>query len=89
MLDGELCIGCRACAMVCPFGVISVGDGGRAVLKCDLCADRVGKGLEPACVSACPTKAIRFVEVEVATAERRRSAAEEIVAGMKAAERKG
>jgi len=28
--------------------------------QCSLCSDRVGVGLEPACVKACPTGAIRF-----------------------------
>ncbi len=28
--------------------------------KCTLCSDRVGVGLEPACVKACPTGAIMF-----------------------------
>jgi len=28
--------------------------------KCTLCSDRVGVGLEPACVKACPTGAIVF-----------------------------
>jgi carbon-monoxide dehydrogenase iron sulfur subunit len=60
-VDQRLCIGCRLCMMVCPFGAIHVGTitvAGRdksAALKCDLCVDRAAG---PACVEACPTKAL-------------------------------
>src|SRR5262249_14322519 len=30
------------------------------VFKCTLCADRVGQGLEPACIKACPTGCLHF-----------------------------
>jgi len=60
-VDQRLCIGCRLCVMVCPFGVIHLGKtevAGReksAAFKCDLCIDRLAG---PACVEACPTKAL-------------------------------
>jgi Fe-S-cluster-containing hydrogenase component 2 len=60
-VDLRLCIGCRLCVMVCPFGAIRVSTvtlGGRdkkAAIKCDLCIDRL-EG--PACVEACPTNAL-------------------------------
>jgi carbon-monoxide dehydrogenase iron sulfur subunit len=60
-VDQRLCIGCRLCVMVCPFGAIHVATtevGGRekaAAFKCDLCVD-LPTG--PACVAACPTKAL-------------------------------
>jgi Fe-S-cluster-containing hydrogenase component 2 len=60
-VDQRLCIGCRLCVMVCPFGAIHVttatidGRDKRAATKCDLCIDRP-EG--PACVEACPTKAL-------------------------------
>ena len=81
----ELCIGCRACAYVCPFGVISLGGTGHPILKCDLCGERQGAGLEPACVNACPTGALRFVAMDQMTAERRKAAAADLVAGLQAA----
>ncbi len=60
-LDQRLCIGCRLCMMVCPFGAIKVatatvdGRTKKAAFKCDLCVDRPGG---PACVEACPTQAL-------------------------------
>ena len=60
-VDQRLCIGCRLCVMVCPFGAIHVattevaGREKRGAIKCDLCVDRP-EG--PACVEACPTKAL-------------------------------
>ncbi|HEX8088769.1 MAG TPA: formate dehydrogenase N subunit beta transmembrane domain-containing protein, partial [Blastocatellia bacterium] len=30
------------------------------VYKCTLCSDRVGQGLEPACIKACPTGCLHF-----------------------------
>jgi carbon-monoxide dehydrogenase iron sulfur subunit len=60
-VDQALCIACRLCVMVCPFGAIHVstatvaGRDKRAAFKCDLCVDRPGG---PACVEACPTKAL-------------------------------
>lgn len=60
-VDQRLCIGCRLCVMVCPFGAIHVatteiyGRQKRAAFKCDLCIDRPAG---PACIEACPTKAL-------------------------------
>jgi Fe-S-cluster-containing hydrogenase component 2 len=60
-VNPNLCIACKLCMMVCPFGAIQtsgvqVGERfKRAAVKCDLCVDRPGG---PACVEACPTKAI-------------------------------
>jgi len=60
-VDQRLCIGCRLCMMVCPFGAIHVstatvhGRDKRAAFKCDLCVDRPAG---PACVESCPTNAL-------------------------------
>lgn len=60
-VNPNLCIACKLCMMVCPFGAIQTAtiqlgaQSKRAAIKCDLCNERVGG---PACVESCPTQAI-------------------------------
>jgi len=74
-LDVERCIGCKACVVACPFGMVRMMPDGSAMIKCDLCADRQAQGLEPACVAACPVGALTLKELEDVAAEARRRAA--------------
>jgi len=64
LIKDELCIGCKWCALVCPFGVIRMGRSSRAVTKCDLCFERLNKNEAPACVVSCPSKAMEFISIE-------------------------
>lgn len=80
LLDADRCIGCRFCVLACPFGVIELARDGKAVVKCDLCIERTEAGQEPACVSACPTGALRFEDVTEYVRRRRRMAAARLVA---------
>lgn len=68
----ETCIGCKWCILVCPFGIPKVGRSGKIIIKCDLCIERLKTGNIPACVEACPTKAIRFVTVEKVAKEKKK-----------------
>jgi formate dehydrogenase iron-sulfur subunit len=54
------CIGCGYCTAGCPFNIPRLSGKDAKVYKCTLCSDRVGVGLEPACVKACPTQALAF-----------------------------
>ena len=56
----EACIGCQYCVAGCPFDIPRFDTVTKKVYKCTLCVDRVSTGLEPACVKACPTGAIRY-----------------------------
>ncbi|MCR4419173.1 MAG: 4Fe-4S dicluster domain-containing protein [Clostridia bacterium] len=76
---GYRCVGCRYCMLACPFAVPKY-EWERIfpeVKKCRFCFDpdgsfdRLGKGEEPACVSACPTGALKFGEREELLAEAR------------------
>jgi formate dehydrogenase iron-sulfur subunit len=60
----ENCIGCGYCISGCPFDVPRISKRDNKAYKCTLCSDRVGVGLEPACVKACPTGCITFGDKE-------------------------
>lgn len=85
LFDAERCIGCRMCVQACPFGVITLSPEGRGVLKCDLCAERLAEGKEPACVAACPTGALVFGDEEEANRAKRRKAAERMISAQQEA----
>ncbi len=55
------CVACWMCVMVCPFGAILPAYTRKTVLKCDRCPERD----VPACVDACPTRALKFVDYSV------------------------
>ncbi|PYS62745.1 MAG: formate dehydrogenase subunit beta [Acidobacteria bacterium] len=54
------CIGCGYCISGCPFDIPKFHPKTKKVYKCTLCSDRVGQGLEPACIKACPTGCLHF-----------------------------
>src|SRR5438093_4582172 len=56
----ENCIGCQYCVSGCPFNIPKFNSETKKVFKCTLCSDRVGAGLEPACIKACPTGCLHF-----------------------------
>ena len=56
----EHCIGCQLCMSGCPFDIPKFNQTTKKVYKCTLCSDRVGSGLEPACIKACPTGCLQF-----------------------------
>ena len=60
----EHCVGCGNCVTGCPFNVPRLSKTDSKAYKCSLCSDRVGVGLEPACVKTCPTGAITFGKKE-------------------------
>jgi formate dehydrogenase beta subunit len=54
------CIGCQYCVSGCPFNIPKFNATTKKVYKCTLCSDRVGAGLEPACIKSCPTGCLHF-----------------------------
>ena len=57
-LDEQKCIGCKRCAIACPFGVVEMVD--TIAQKCDLCNQR-SSGTQ-ACIDVCPTQALRLMD---------------------------
>lgn len=63
-LDRDKCIGCRYCEWGCPYGAPQYDEKSKLMTKCDFCADYLEEGRDPACVAACPTRALHFGEFE-------------------------
>jgi len=57
------CIGCKACLASCPYDARFVHPDGYAD-KCTFCLHRVNGGLEPACVSVCPSRCFTFGDLD-------------------------
>lgn len=56
--DPQRCIGCKACMQACPYDALFIDPGSHTSSKCNYCAHRTERGLEPACVIVCPVQAI-------------------------------
>ena len=56
-LDDQ-CIGCQYCILKCPYEVPQYSKSRGIVRKCDMCSGRLEAGEAPACVQACPNRAI-------------------------------
>ncbi len=63
LVEKELCIGCKACLASCPYDARFIHPDGHAD-KCTFCVERVGRGLEPACVAVCPTRCMHFGDLD-------------------------
>ncbi|WP_303324560.1 DMSO/selenate family reductase complex B subunit [Actinomyces radicidentis] len=57
-VDESKCVGCRYCQWACPYGAPQLDTRTGHMSKCDLCYDYRETGQDPACVSACPSRAI-------------------------------
>lgn len=77
LTDTDKCIGCWTCVMVCPYGVIGRHLEAQKAYRCDRCKDRD----EPACVSACPSKALIYQTVTTYSQNKRKTAAKELSRG--------
>ncbi len=51
--DNTNCVGCKSCAMACPFGAPRYNTEDGKMVKCDGCYIRIKNGMKPACVRAC------------------------------------
>ncbi len=62
LINPDKCIGCRYCAWVCPYDAPQFNLSSGIMEKCTLCQHRLEEGLPPACVSLCPTSALKLAE---------------------------
>jgi anaerobic dimethyl sulfoxide reductase subunit B len=56
------CMGCRYCEWACPYGAPQYRVESGCMTKCDFCRNELETGGVPACVAACPTRALSFGE---------------------------
>lgn len=63
-LDQSKCVGCRYCEWACPYGAPQYDADKGVMSKCDFCQDYLARGEDPACVAACPTRALGFGELD-------------------------
>jgi carbon-monoxide dehydrogenase iron sulfur subunit len=75
--DPDRCIGCWTCVMVCPYGVIGRHLEEQNAYRCDRCPDRE----IPACVSACPTRALVYQSATQYSGGVRKHASRELLSG--------
>lgn len=59
-INEEICIGCRNCIAMCPYGSRFSNPLKKIAQKCDFCKHRVEKGIQPSCVNTCPANARIF-----------------------------
>lgn len=64
LIDENKCIGCRYCSWACPYGAPQFNHELSIMTKCTFCYELVDQGKKPACVEACPYRAIEFGELE-------------------------
>jgi carbon-monoxide dehydrogenase iron sulfur subunit len=72
IVDESICIGCRACTIVCPYGAISIDPKSRKAQTCDLC------GGDPLCAKWCPSAALMFTNEVSADMLKRRAVGERV-----------
>lgn len=62
--DDSVCIGCRMCAMACPYHVPQYKEAEGIVGKCDACKPYRDAGMNPVCVDACNMRCLEFGDVD-------------------------
>lgn len=76
---GDRCIGCRYCAVACPYNIpkFEWDKAFPLVVKCELCSHRIAEGGIPACCEVCPRHAVIYGSYPELLAEAKRRLAEQ------------
>ncbi len=62
--DTSKCDGCQACVSACPYSIPVFFEEEKVVRKCNACIELRANGEQPACVAACPMRALEFGPIE-------------------------
>ena len=77
LINYDACVGCRLCALYCPFAGAQIDSKKGRVLKCDLCNG------EPMCAKFCDPQALQYVKATTVNMMKQRAAAEKFSEFMK------
>ncbi|MFC2021151.1 4Fe-4S dicluster domain-containing protein [Chloroflexota bacterium] len=72
VVDQDLCVGCKMCVVVCPFGAMGFDKTAHKVINCDLCDG------DPECVKFCDTKAIVYTEAPSVSLKKGRASSDKV-----------
>lgn len=62
--DPLKCDGCGTCTRSCPFEAPVINNITGKMIKCDLCHEKIDEGKQPACIVACPVKALQLINID-------------------------
>ncbi|MBI5301777.1 MAG: dimethylsulfoxide reductase subunit B [Chloroflexi bacterium] len=63
LVNADQCVGCRYCEWACPYGAPQFNEAKGVMTKCNGCEDLLAQGQNPACVDACPMRALEFGDI--------------------------
>lgn len=63
-VDESKCVGCGYCSWACPYSAPQLNEDKGHMSKCDMCADYRAQGQDPACVAACPSRALDWGPID-------------------------
>ncbi len=63
-VNPKKCIGCKSCALACPYGAPQYDSRKKRMTKCNGCLERIEEGLKPICVESCPFRALDAGDID-------------------------
>ena len=68
----DVCVGCKMCLAICPFGAMGFDTIANKVINCDLCDG------DPECVKFCSTKAIQYADATSVVLKKGRASSDKV-----------